>query len=449
MRRSQFLNSNGWALMLEGAKIGGSVFLRNGFKAEGAILLLNAAITGSFEGSNGKFINEKGQTLNLTNATVCGNLFLNDRFTSQGEVILNGATIKGAAYFSGGIFTGKGDRHQAISADSIVVEKYAVFGEGFQSEGSVWFRAAHVIGSLDIWGANLSYPGGPALNLTYAKIGSLHVYNRTKIHGMVSLLEATIETSLCWEDLESPELTTWDLRSARVKTLAAQPRSLPLSGDLQIGGLVFDELAEPAAPRVSAQLTWIQLQPSGRFTTQPYDQLAIVFRNMGLQEEATKMIIAKNKEHGHHAHGFKEFVWYNIFGPFIGFGYHPWNAFYLSIAIIMLGFLLFRAGYEAEIVTPTSKDAYESSELPGGKLTELYPRFNAFIYSLETFVPLLGLEMGKYWRPNPNRKEKAKIGHFSLPINGSRLTYYLWFHITIGWILTTLWLGGLTGLLKP
>jgi hypothetical protein len=94
-----------------------------------------------------------------------------------------------------------------------------------------------------------------------------------------------------------------------------------------MSGLVFNELAEAAAPLANAELTSIQLQPSGRFTTQPCDQLAAVFRSMGLQDEATKVMIAKNNEHGHHTHGFKEFLWYNLFGPFVDFGYRSWNAF--------------------------------------------------------------------------------------------------------------------------
>ncbi|MGA8476436.1 MAG: hypothetical protein WB696_00600 [Chthoniobacterales bacterium] len=445
---SQFLNSDGFALFAEGAKIGGSVFMNQGFRAEGGVSLLNATITGSFECYGGAFINEKGSALISENVTFGGHLHCGNGFTSIGEVDFMGATIRGVADFSAGSFTNKNQNGWAINGDSMTVEN-VILGPGFKSDGVVWLRAAHITGSLDVWGADFSNPHNLALNLTYAKIGSLHFYQRAKINGAISLMEATIDTSLCWEDLEQPGLTTWDLRNTKVKTLAVQRKSWPAPGHLRIFGLVFDELAEPAAPLANAQLSWIQLQTSGRFTTQPFDQLAAVFRNMGLQEEATKVMIAKNNEHGHHSHGFKEYLWYNLFGPFINFGYDPWNAFYLSIAIIILGFFLFRAGYRSKIVTPTSKDAYENSDVPGGNLTELYPRFNAFIYSLETFVPLLALDMDKYWRPNPNRKENMKIGSFTLPINGSRLTYYLWFHVTIGWILTTLWFGGLTGLLKP
>jgi hypothetical protein len=203
---SQFLNRDGWALLAEGTKIGSSVLLRNGFRAEGAISFLNSTIIGSFECSGGSLLNEKGVTLNLRNATVGGDLFFNSGFTSSGEVLLNGATIKGIADFSGGIFTSKEGDRWAINADSVVVEKYIDFGQGFQSDGVVWLRAAQIAGILEVWGANFSAPDRVALNLTYAKIGTLHIYQGTKINGRIALEAATIDTSLCWEDLDHPEL---------------------------------------------------------------------------------------------------------------------------------------------------------------------------------------------------------------------------------------------------
>jgi hypothetical protein len=64
------------------------------------------------------------------------------------------------------------------------------------------------------------------------------------------------------------------------------------------------------------------------------------------------------------------------------------------------------------------------------------------------FTPLLKLEMGDDWQPNANRCGQLTVRGISLPINGSLLRDYLWFHIILVWVLTTLWVGGLTGLVK-
>jgi hypothetical protein len=110
----------------------------------------------------------------------------------------------------------------ALSADSAIFEKYILFGSGFKSDGCVWLRAAHITGDLDVAGANFSNPNRIAMNLAYAKIGTLHFYNGAKINGQIRLVAATIDTSLCWEDLEQPKLTIWDLSHVKVNPLAAQ-----------------------------------------------------------------------------------------------------------------------------------------------------------------------------------------------------------------------------------
>ena len=86
--------------------------------------------------------------------------------------------------------------------------------------------------------------------------------------------------------------------------------------------------------------------------------------------------------------------------------------------------------------------------MKNGKVSDGYPKFNPFIYSVEAYVPLLNLHMGECWIPNANRDADHRIGNFTLPKSGSLLRYYLWLHIIIGWLLTTLLVAAITGLLK-
>ncbi len=59
------------------------------------------------------------------------------------------------------------------------------------------------------------------------------------------------------------------------------------------------------------------------------------------------------------------------------------------------------------------------------------PAFNNIVYSLDSFVPLIDFHQAKY----------------RLPV-GLPLRVYLWAHIAFGWILTTLLVVGLTGLVQ-
>jgi hypothetical protein len=65
-----------------------------------------------------------------------------------------------------------------------------------------------------------------------------------------------------------------------------------------------------------------------------------------------------------------------------------------------------------------------------------YQPFNAFFYSLESFLPLVKLHQEDYWLPNAALKRKW----------GAGLRYYLWIHILAGWFFSAMLVAGVTGL---
>ena len=183
---------------------------------------------------------------------------------------------------------------------------------------------------------------------------------------------------------------------------------------------------------------------------------------MGRDEDRRKILIKKNETQAKRLSWISspEWLWYGVFGKLIGYGYRPWNAFYMSLAVIGIGWLFFRLGFDSNLMTPTddkanvaaSNQAQQISKVRTSKVIDTYPKFNAFVYSMETFVPLLKLGIGEHWTPNPHQGLQIPVGWLGLigfpRTTGSLLRYYLWFHIIIGWVLTTLWVGGLTGLVK-
>jgi hypothetical protein len=70
-------------------------------------------------------------------------------------------------------------------------------------------------------------------------------------------------------------------------------------------------------------------------------------------------------------------------GRIIGYGYHPWNAFVISLIVICVGWLAFERGYHSNLVTPTGDKAYviekdgtrrlSKNGMP--QFSEDYPRF--------------------------------------------------------------------------
>jgi len=221
----------------------------------------------------------------------------------------------------------------------------------------------------------------------------------------------------------------------------------------------YDQIDDMASPNAEAQLGWLDRQPRDRFLSQPYEQLAAVFGKMGLEEDKLKVMIAKNKEHAAHLKWHPVRLLYGLLGILIGYGYRPWRAFRISLIVIVFGWIVFQLGYDWKLITPTRAEAYlvekdGTKRLKNGKLqiSEDYPKFNALVYSLETFVPLLKLGVSEYWTPNAKRGAPLDLGalnkHGFRTNWGSAIRDYMWLHIILGWVLTTLWIGALAGLVK-
>ena len=58
--------------------------------------------------------------------------------------------------------------------------------------------------------------------------------------------------------------------------------------------------------------------------------------------------------------------WFNLFGRLIGYGYAPWRAFAISVAMILLGWFLFYQGFSHDLISPTRENAYVKT--PNGHL---------------------------------------------------------------------------------
>ena len=72
------------------------------------------------------------------------------------------------------------------------------------------------------------------------------------------------------------------------------------------------------------------------------------------------------------------------------------------------------------------------------KIMPTYPSFVPFIYSIDSFLPFVELDQEKYWMPDG----KNKSGW------GLMTRIYRWFHIAMGWFLSSLLVAGLAGLVK-
>jgi hypothetical protein len=227
----------------------------------------------------------------------------------------------------------------------------------------------------------------------------------------------------------------------------------PLSEPAQMpapDGPVAAELSPQAPPPAS-------IDPAERrYITQPYTQLAAVYRAIGQDEQASRVLVARAERLGDlsaplSAHG----IWYRYVGRLIGYGYEPFRAVKIGAGIVLLGALVFAIGNRRNLMAETKLAEHVlSQESEPRMISPSYPRFNPLVYSLDVFLPFVDLQQICYWLPGentagprPSRNCLLHIGPWSLKWS-AMLRVYFWFQTLAGWTLCTLLAAAVTGLIK-
>jgi hypothetical protein len=449
------------------------VFLRHGFQSAGEVNLAGATIGGDLDCVRGTFNSPKGYALNLKRVDVTGDVFLSDRFSAKGEVTLNGANIGGDLNCGGGTFSNPpGD---ALSAHGIDVSGDVLLSDGLHGFGAVRLTNATIGGNLDCGAGIFDNAGGFALDAANIRVkrnilldGTLTSYTEKPFYtnGYVRLDGANIEGTLyaykaefagtssfeaeratvkgafIWRDLKLAPGVRIDLSDATVKTLDDDwPTDWP-PGNLDLEGFTYSRFGTRSD--VSSRLKWLGRQGwRSRLSRQPYEQLAKVLREAGDPEGATAVLVAM--EHTRYQSGSP---WQSLItGPIlhwsVGYGYKPQWAFYWSVAVVLFGWGIFRYGYKRGAIAPYHPLSYEISKAPGGRVPRYDPPFSPFGYSLDNFLPIADLRQKGRWMPDLH-SEKRIFGKFEL---GWWLRFYLWIHTLLGWLLSSLFLGVITGII--
>ncbi len=400
---------SGKALNADGVNVKGSVFLREGFSSEGEVRLLGAQIGGDLDCPGGTFKNppqkdvrESGKALNADRANVKDDVFLNEGFTAEGEVRLVGAQIGGSLDCSGGTFENPPQKDLPASGDALNADRVDVKGgvflrDGFTAEGEVRLGSAQIGGDLDCRGGTFS---------------GLDAYT------------ATIKGNSFWSDIKNPEGTTLDLRNGSAGSIGDDnEKSRPKRGNLFLDGFVYGRISAGATD-AGTRLRWLARQDP--FTPQPYRQLAKVLREAGDEGGAVtvlqEMERRRRKEEDHTATARLE-SW--IFKESIGYGYNPGRAVWGIVGLSALAWIIYRRSYLAGSIVPTDKDAYQSFERDGRPPAH-YEVFAPLIYSAENSLPLIKLGQADKWQPAPS-SESALSRLSEWPTSLCRRCTWTWF----------------------
>jgi hypothetical protein len=382
-----------------------------------------------------------------------GGFSFTEHCVNHGEINAVGARIGANVQCDSGQFINPAG--QALDFNSARIEGNVFLRHDFEAQGTVNFSVATVGGNFECIGGHFLKPNGIALTANTTKIvGNMFLQDSFVADGEVDLSNSEMK-ALVLLNVSEISKTTLTLRAAKLARLRDQAGNWPPVGKLILDGLTYDRIDTRSPTDFRNRIAWLHRQPTEQYSPQPYEQLALVLRTMGHQREAQKIMVARNNDYGDYLAQqdgkgrflFREWWWYNVFGWLIGYGYAPSRAFFISLAMIALGCGIFSIAYKHDIISPTTEKAYETTPKGLKKLSQDYPKFNAFVFSLESFTPLLKLDQVSNWTANAYRGKCLKRLGLQLTA-GSLVRVYLWFHIMSGWLLTSLWVAGLTGLAK-
>jgi len=410
------------------------------------------------------------------NGSVLGNGLKADRLQADGNVHLHEATIKGEMRLLGARIGGNlGCAGASLEAEGNVLScdrlqaDGSVFLGGATIKGAVRFPGARIGGDLYCTKASLEAEGTALLASGAVIVGVFFLRDGASVKGAIDLTAASLgainDDEACWPS----EII---LDRCRYGAFTGGPVD------------------------ADSRIRWLALQKPQKygeeFWPDSYEHCAKVLREAGHGNEARAILIEKEKLHrkarrdrlaanlakarddrntselrdgvrpySDRVIGFwlrlnSLWLWDSILAVFVGYGRKPQNAAIWAVGFILLGWIIFLRAEGFAQIKPNLPQIQRADEwvecgdggrLRAGYTSQLvcfldqpegrsYPQFSAFIYSIDTFAPVVSLEMQSYWIPD----DSQPIGYWA--------RVYLWIHIAMGWALTLLAVAGFSGLIK-
>ena len=456
---------SGVALDAEGAKIGGPVFLRYNFSAEGGVRLFNAVVAGNLDCSGGKFQNPanaqipgSGLALNAEGAKIGGPVFLRNNFSAEGEVRLFNADVAGNLACSAGKFQNPANAKipgsgLALNADGAKVGGSVFLNNNFSADGAVRLFGAEIGRSLDCSSGKFQNPAnaeipdsGVAIDGRGINIGgSIFLREGFRAVGTVNLANARITSSLRCEKAGFDRL---DLIDAFAGSIVDDEESWPTQGKLSLDGFVYGRISDGPLD-AQTRLEWLKRQSS--FRRQPYHQLASILGNTG-DDLGARQVLSRMQREAWEQRGWPFRLISLLLRFTIGYGYFPLRAVWLILVLVVIGSSVYWAAYNMGSIVPIQKEPYTFFEVHCYAPNE-YERFHPIPYSLENSFPLVKLGVQDKWAPAPDGRVACSSADLTSPalrvISEPRfLRWFRWIQICLGWVLTTLFVGGVTGILR-
>lgn len=377
---------------LDGATVHGGVFVRRA-DVQGEVSLRHGTVGGVVTFTGTTLRNPGAVALRMDRADVAGGVHLLGGCRVEGELRLVGTRVGRILRLTGARLDNPGGH--ALLADNCTVDGPVDCRGGFAATGEVSLVEARVAGPVLFEGAHLDNPGGTALRATGIVTGSLmHCCDGFTATGRVTMRAARVGGRLCFHDAHlqgvwctGGEAVELDLRFAERPTGRVDLRYMRVallrdtaetwSADLRLDGLTYQTLNPLLEP--SQRLEWLASTSDG-LPPQPFEQLAAVYRQVGHDEDARTVLLAKQRRR-RTTRPWWTWPWSWLQDVTVGYGYRPQRAALWLLALLAAGTAVFTVWRPAP-VNP-------------GQPPDLYP----VIYTLDLLLPIIDFGQEAAHRP--------------------------------------------------
>ncbi|ASO23157.1 cytoskeletal protein CcmA (bactofilin family) [Actinoalloteichus hoggarensis] len=335
--------------------------------------------------------------------------------TAYGQVRLVDASIRGNARLTGGRLHGRG--LDVLLADRLHVGG-SLFLQHLVAEGSVRLQNAQIGSSLDCTGARLTMPRcrqdgtiKPSLDARVAVVGKDLLCSRgfvatggvrvrlVEAGKRVSFHEATLGGAVDRgrQSTATPALNAYGLSAprfvfrfgvppkgsviltrAKATSVSDAPELWAAEGGVELEDFAFESIAAAPPVTVRTRLGWLRrVLPS--YLPWPYEQLARSYRESGDDEQADRVLFAKQKRR-FAALGPVGRLWGRLQEFTVGYGYRPWLAGCWLVLFWLGGAWWF--------------EGHRMDKLDDGQ----NPVWNPWLLSADLLLPVVNLGHDGVWR---------------------------------------------------
>jgi hypothetical protein len=357
----------------------------------------------------------------------------------HGTVSLGGAQVGAVLDFAGSHLTNTHPQGPALHANNLRTGGGVFLNRGFRAEGggtlgTIRLSGAVIAGQVNLTGAWISNPEGPALVADYLETRSNVMLNHGfRAHarhgtGTVRLVGARIGGRLMCEGGQAHATEPTDLALNFSQTHVAGDVLLPAS--FAVGMLMVTGLTYGGMTRHATLAEWLDMlaNKTSHYTSQPYFQLAAAHRAAGHERDVRRIHLARQRDLLRRGElDFLGRLWHRITGLTVGYGYRPAVALLWWVGAVLASVLLIAgvagpAGLITRVNTSGQPQQCSAVEQVG--------------LALNTATPLV----------KPDSQQRCQLD--AKPGLGQIVVAGTWFLQVLAWAFVTLFVAGFTGLVR-